>query len=186
MRVRIWLVSISALAAVAGTVACSSDDTTTPPKDSGTPMDSTTTDTGTGGGDAKADTGGPKDAVAEAMACIDASRNVATFDSGDQRWACVQAYCAGEGGLPACGNDCLCNSAISRALTCVVDGGDQTACFTGELGNGGTVAAGFVACLVASQMPCGVGDAGAPGEGGHEGGEGGGDAGAGDAPSDGG
>jgi len=182
MRTRTLLVSVTILAGMAGAVAAGcGDDTTTP---------TTTPEGGGGGGDAKADTttttegGGGMDAKAEAAreaaaACVDAGFNIATFDSGSKQWACIQAYCSdgGTGDIHSCGAECQCNSAVARALACVNDGGDQTGCFTNELGAAGGMATNnFVPCLIASQTPCGTGDAQAADTGPGEGGDGGGEA----------
>jgi hypothetical protein len=186
MRVRTWLVSISAFVAAAGTVACSSDDNATAKDSGGTGMDSTTTtDTGGGGDTSRADTGGNRDAsdaAMEAAPCVPVGSNTATFDAGDPQWTCIQANCA-DAGLPGCAAECACNDAIYYSLQCVVDAGRDAmavnSCFTYYLtpliAASDPAATPAVVCLQLKQAMC------APGSVMMDGGP---DADSGDAPSD--
>jgi hypothetical protein len=179
MRTRTLLVFVPMFAAAAGFLAIGCGDDTTGgttggteaggPDTGGGGTDATKPDTSTG--DAAKETGA--DAAKEAAACMDASINVATFDSGSATWACYQQNCAKDdagnpGTLPQCAADCTCNSAIATALSCVQEGGvsQTTPCFTTGINNGGMYAQNwYLNCVMPFMGTCGGTDAG-PGDGG--------------------
>lgn len=164
MRTRTWLVLVPVFAAAAGLVAVGCGDDTTmatggtdaAPDTGGGGQDATKTDTSTGG-DAAKETG--TDAAKEAAACMDASFNVATFDSGSPVWACYQQMCAKDdagmpGALPQCAADCTCNSAFATALLCVADGGMNTTCFTPAVGSGSLAMNWYLNCFMNFMGAC--------------------------------
>lgn len=104
-----------------------------------------------------------KDAAKETMAaCKDAAVNVATFDSGDPWWSCIQkaAGCGGtlsDGGpgyLAACGANCLCNSAFYTALLCAADGGGLMGCYSPAVTSGALGTSWYINCYMPNMMAC--------------------------------
>jgi hypothetical protein len=109
----------------------------------------------------------PNDTTNEAAPCVDASINVASFDSGSAAWACFQAGCPVE--LNACAADCTCNAVLATGLLCAADAADTVAqqmCVDNQLTSLGDAGASLLACLggqLASCLTGSAGDAGAEG-----------------------
>ena len=117
VRRRAWFISFAALLAFFGALGegCGDDTSPSSPTEGGAP-DSAKTDSNSEGG---APDASPADAMKEAAPCVDASFNVATFDSGNANWACFQAGCPGD--LNTCAAECDCNSSLAAGLDCAAD-----------------------------------------------------------------
>jgi hypothetical protein len=81
---------------------------------------------GSGAGSGSGDLAGPPDCGPLADV------SVATYDSGNPRWACYQQQCAAE--FARCSTEACCNNTILTAIRCVGLGGSNNICFTPAIG----------------------------------------------------
>jgi hypothetical protein len=158
---RIWTLVLGAslLGAGAVAVACSSSSSSGPSNE----------DAGADGGE---DSGG------DGNMCITPDASVATVDSGNPVWACLQMKCATE--MQACACDPVCNDAIGMALLqSANDAGAATGLLTmavyGHTSDPPIVTLGT--CLAGASPMCGGPTISDGGEGGTTAGEGGADGG---------
>jgi hypothetical protein len=191
MRAAQWLVGLSSLSAFVGAVAtgCSGDNGTASSPDASTDTaasGSATSGSSSGSGSGSSGSGSSGDAGRDAAieaAPLDCgmmvSTNVATYDSGNASWACIQRVCADA--LAPCAANVCCDNGVYAALLCSREAGPSNAsavsqCFTNNLnplasdpGALGGIISTLGGCLNPNQYPCmGGGDGSAPDGGGAD------------------
>jgi hypothetical protein len=67
-------------------------------------------------------------------------------------WGCVEMTCGPQ--LVACTEDCPCNAAVVRGLSCTNGGMDAVECFTQAFAGGDAATTSFIGCLAMAGSTC--------------------------------